>query len=95
MFADLPRQFILDPTCVDKGEYIDHGSFGDIYHGAVYPSRFATDDEGREVAIKIDRMDSKKYNAETATKAYIEVLNCFVQLVSSRVMCACSLYCVL
>ena len=33
------------------------------------------DDEGREVAIKIDRMDSKKYSADTATKAYVEVHN--------------------
>ena len=31
------------------------------------------DDEGREVAIKIDRLDSKKFSAETATKSYIEV----------------------
>ncbi len=73
VFCDLPRQFILDPACVDKGEYVDHGSFGDIYHGSVYPSPSATDDEGREVAIKIDRMDSRKYNAESATKAYVEV----------------------
>ena len=31
------------------------------------------DDEGREVAIKIDRLDSKKFSVETATKSYIEV----------------------
>lgn len=31
------------------------------------------DDEGREVAIKIDRLDSKKFSLETATKSYIEV----------------------
>ena len=61
---------------MDKGEYVDHGSFGDIYHGSVYPASSATDDEGREVAIKIDRMDSKKYNAESATKAYVEVQHC-------------------
>lgn len=31
------------------------------------------DDEGRGVAIKIDRLDSKKFSLETATKSYIEV----------------------
>ena len=31
------------------------------------------DDEGTEVAIKIDRVDSKKFSAETATKSYVEV----------------------
>lgn len=32
------------------------------------------DDEGREVAIKIDRMDSKfSANPDSATKAYMEV----------------------
>ena len=31
------------------------------------------DDEGREVALKIDRLDSKKCTPETATKSYIEV----------------------
>ena len=31
------------------------------------------DDEGRSVAIKIDRLDSKKCTPDTATKAYIEV----------------------
>ena len=38
------------------------------------------DDEGREVGIKIDRMDSKHYSSETATKAYIEV--CALSLLS-------------
>ena len=33
----------------------------------------AQDEEGVEVAIKIDRMDSRKYSSETATKAYVEV----------------------
>ncbi len=42
MFADLPTVYLLNPVCVDKGEYVDHGSFGDIYHGAVYPSETAT-----------------------------------------------------
>lgn len=42
VFADLPSSYLLNPACVDKGEYIDHGSFGDIYHGAVYPSVTAT-----------------------------------------------------
>ena len=42
MFADLPSHFLLEPACVDKGEYIDHGTFGDIYHGSVYPSVTAT-----------------------------------------------------
>ena len=42
MFADLPSVYLLNPVCVDKGEYVDHGSFGDIYHGAVYPSETAT-----------------------------------------------------
>ncbi len=90
----MPSLYLLNPLCVDKGEYIDHGSFGDIYHGAVYPSVTATvreasieclsvcewvftlfyqDDEGRQVAIKIDRLDSKKFSAETATKSYVEV----------------------
>ncbi len=36
-------------------------------------SLFGQDDEGREVAIKIDRVDSKKFSAETATKSYVEV----------------------
>ena len=34
------------------------------------------DDEGREVAIKIDRIDKsdpKKFNLESATKSYVEV----------------------
>ena len=31
------------------------------------------DDEGREVAIKIDRLDAKKFTAEIATKSYVEV----------------------
>ena len=31
------------------------------------------DDEGRDVALKIDRLDSKKCIPETATKSYIEV----------------------
>jgi len=73
VFADLPSRFLLDSECVDKGEYVDHGTFGDIYHGSVYPTPSSTDDEGREVGIKIDRLDSKKYTPETATKAYIEV----------------------
>ena len=42
MFADLPSSYLLNPECVDKGQYIDHGSFGDIYRGAVYPSVNAT-----------------------------------------------------
>ena len=33
---------MLDADCVDKGEYVDHGTFGEIYHGAVYPSVHAT-----------------------------------------------------
>ena len=33
----------------------------------------AQDVEGVEVAIKIDRMDSRKCSSETATKAYVEV----------------------
>ena len=33
---------MLDADCVDKGEYVDHGTFGEIYHGAVYPSIHAT-----------------------------------------------------
>lgn len=37
VFADLAKKYILDPLCVDKGEYVNHGSFGDIYHGRVYP----------------------------------------------------------
>lgn len=33
------------------------------------------DDEGREVAIKIDHMDSKfSANPDSATKAYMEVM---------------------
>jgi len=36
-------------------------------------SPFVQDDEGREVAIKMDRLDSKKFSPETATKSYIEV----------------------
>ena len=31
------------------------------------------DDEGLEVALKIDRLDSKKLSPDTATKSYIEV----------------------
>jgi serine/threonine protein kinase len=73
VFADLPTHFLLDGPCVDKGVYVDHGTFGDIYHGTVYPSTTSTDDEGREVALKIDRLDSKKCTPETATKSYIEV----------------------
>lgn len=37
VFADLAKKYVLDPQCVDKGEYVNHGSFGDIYHGRVYP----------------------------------------------------------
>lgn len=42
VFADLPSVYLLNPVLVDKGEYVNHGSFGDIYHGAVYPSISAT-----------------------------------------------------
>jgi len=60
VFADLPSSYLLNPACVDKGEYIDHGSFGDIYHGAVYPSVSATVCENIEVAKgKLQRSSSK------------------------------------
>ena len=42
VFADLDMCYMLDPDCVDKGEYVDHGTFGEIFHGAVYPSVHAT-----------------------------------------------------
>ena len=42
VFADLPAHFLLDPDCVDKGQYVDHGTFGDIYHGSVYPTPSST-----------------------------------------------------
>ena len=42
VFADLPTQFLLDSECVDKGVYVDHGSFGDIYRGTVYPTPTST-----------------------------------------------------
>lgn len=42
MFADLDMGYMLNPDCVDKGEYVDHGTFGEIFHGAVYPSVHAT-----------------------------------------------------
>ena len=34
---------------------------------------YVQDDEGRDVALKIDRLDSKKCTPDTATKSYIEV----------------------
>ena len=42
VFADLDMCYMLNSDCVDKGEYVDHGTFGEIYHGAVYPSVHAT-----------------------------------------------------
>lgn len=48
MFADLPATLVLDPDLVNRGEYIDHGTFGDIYHGSVYPSVTATVRAGGE-----------------------------------------------
>ena len=42
VFADLDMCYMLNPNCVDKGEYVDHGTFGEIFHGAVYPSVHAT-----------------------------------------------------
>ena len=46
------------------------------------------DDEGREVALKIDRLDSKKCTPETATKSYIEVY------IYIHVVCVCVCWCV-
>jgi hypothetical protein len=42
------------------------------------------DDEGREVAIKIDRVDPKKFSLETATKTYIEVCGVCVLCLGCR-----------
>ena len=49
------------------------------------------DDEGREVALKIDRLDSKKCTPETATKSYIEV---YIYIYSCSV-CVCVGVCVM
>ena len=64
---------MLAPDCVDKGEYVDHGTFGEIYHGAVYPTAHATDSEGRQVAIKIDKDEGKDLIMDNACKAYLEM----------------------
>lgn len=37
VFGDLPTHFIIDERLVDKGKYVTSGSFGEIYHGAIYP----------------------------------------------------------
>ena len=73
VFADLDKGYMLAEDCVDKGEYVDHGTFGEIYHGAVYPSAHATDSEGREVAIKIDKDEGKELIMDNACKAYLEM----------------------
>jgi serine/threonine protein kinase len=73
VFGDLPTHFLIDPSLVDQGKYVASGSFGEVYHGAIYPHKSASDDEGREVAIKIDKQDRKHFNMETATKAYNEI----------------------
>ncbi len=37
MFGDLPTHFIIDERLLEQGKYVASGSFGEIYHGAVYP----------------------------------------------------------
>ena len=37
VFGDLPTHFIIDERLVDRGKYVTSGSFGEIYHGAIYP----------------------------------------------------------
>ena len=37
VFGDLPCHFIIDEKLVDHGKYVASGSFGEIYHGAIYP----------------------------------------------------------
>ena len=37
MFGDLPTHFIIDERLLEQGQYVASGSFGEIYHGAVYP----------------------------------------------------------
>lgn len=37
MFGDLPTHFMIDDRLLDQGKYVASGSFGEIYHGAVYP----------------------------------------------------------
>ena len=37
MFGDLPTHFIIDDRLLEQGKYVASGSFGEIYHGAVYP----------------------------------------------------------
>lgn len=37
VFGDLPTHFIIDERLVHKGKYVTSGSFGEIYHGAIYP----------------------------------------------------------
>uniref|UniRef100_A0A1X7UH02 non-specific serine/threonine protein kinase n=1 Tax=Amphimedon queenslandica TaxID=400682 RepID=A0A1X7UH02_AMPQE len=73
VFGDLPTHYIINEKLVDRGKFVASGSFGEIYHGAIYPHLSASDDEGREVAIKIDKQDRKHFNMETAAKAYTEI----------------------
>ena len=42
-------------------------------HTLTHSLTHSQDDEGLEVALKIDRLDSKKLSPDTATKSYIEV----------------------
>ena len=37
VFADLPTHFLVDERLLEQGKFVASGSFGDIYHGAVYP----------------------------------------------------------
>ena len=37
VFGDLPSHFIINEKLVDQGKYVASGSFGEIYHGAIYP----------------------------------------------------------
>lgn len=37
VFGDLPTHFIIDDKLVNQGKFVASGSFGEIYHGAIYP----------------------------------------------------------
>lgn len=37
VFGDLPSHFIIDHNLVNQGKFVASGSFGEIYHGAIYP----------------------------------------------------------
>lgn len=42
VFGDLPSHYIIDKELVDHGNFVASGSFGEIYHGAIYPHKSAS-----------------------------------------------------